>query len=163
MITYRPASGLDGPELDLEAFIRASALLVNRSFELFGAKQDGRPLSRKTKIETSYTDKVPRLNRIIFRCLSFPLPESASLSLASQRKLPLQDVKDTIVFTQPITHDSYPNSPSVGDEQFEDAAVRLLRMDDERSATRWSSRIMSKTDLKSLIQLTLLLCPEDRC
>lgn len=155
-------SRLGGPEIDLEAFRRAFALLVMRGFELFGAKQDGRPLSRKRKIETSYIDKVPRLTRIIYRCLSVPLLGSAPQSQAMLEVIQLQDVKNTIAFTQPITYDPYPYGPSVGDEQFEAAASRLQRMDDERSATRGLSRIMPKADLKSLIQLLLLLRPEDR-
>ena len=68
-------------EIDLQAYKRAFALLIMRGFELFGAKQDGRPLSRKPKIETSYINKVPRLTRIIFRCLNSPLPEPAHPSL----------------------------------------------------------------------------------
>ena len=155
-------SRLGEPEIDLEAFRRAFALLVMRGFELFGAKQDGRPLSRKRKIETSYADKVPRLTRIIYRCLSVPLLGSAPQSQAMLEVIQLQDVKNTIAFTQPITYDPYPYGPSVGDEQFEAAASRLQRMDDERSATRGLSRIMPKADLKSLIQLLLLLRPEDR-
>lgn len=156
-------SGLGEPEIDLKAFRRAFALLVMRGFELLGAKQDGRPLSsRKRKIETAYTDKVPRLTRIIYRCLSVPLPGPARQSQAMQEVIQLQDVKDTIAFTQPITYDPYPYGPSVGDEQFEAAASRLQRMDDERSAIRGSSRIMSKADLKSLIRLLLLPRPEDR-
>ena len=155
-------SGSGEPEIDLEAFRRAFALLVMRGFELFGAKQDGRSLSRKHKIEMSYTDKVPRLTRIIFRCLSVPLPESAPQSQATREVLQLQDVKDTIAFTQPITYDSYPYGPSVDDKQFEAAASRLLRMEDERSGTRGSSRAIRPVNLKSLIQLLLLLCPEDR-
>ena len=124
------------PEINLEAFRRAFALLVLHGFELFGAKQDGRSLSRETKIETSYTNKVPRLTRIIFKCLNFPLPEPAPQSQATQELLQLHDVKETIAFTQPITYDPYPYGPSVDDEQFEAAASRLLRMEDERSTTQ---------------------------
>lgn len=149
------------PEIDLQAFRRAFALLMMRGFELFGAKQDGRPLSRKAKIETSYIDKVPRLTRIISRCLNSPLPEPEPQSQATQEQLQLQDVKDTIAFTQPITYDPYPYGPSVDDEQFEAAASRLLRMEHERSATQRSSGMIAKADLKDLIQLLLLLRPED--
>ena len=159
---HSQVSGFGESEIDLEAFRRAFALLVMHGFELFGAKQDGRSLSRKRKIETSYTDKVPRLSRIIFGCLSFPLPDSAPQFLAGQEVLQLYDVKDTITFTQPITYDQYPYGPSVGDEQFEAAASRLLRVEDERSAARGSSRMIPKTDLKILIQLLLVLRPEDR-
>ena len=155
-------SELGEPEIDLAAFRRAFALLVLRGYELLGAKQDGRSLSRQRKIEKSYTDKVPRLARIIFRCLSFPLPEPTPKRVATQEALQLQDVKDTLAFTQPITYDPYPYGPSVGDEQFEAASSRLLCMDDERSAARGSSGISSKTDLRDLIQLLLLLRPEDR-
>ena len=155
-------SKLREPEIDLEAFRRAFALLVLRGFELVGAKQDGRPVSRKANIETSYTDKVPRLTRIIYRCLSVPPSGSALQSQARQEVTQLQDFKDTIVFTQPITYDPYPYGPSVGDENFEAAASRLQCMDDERSATRGSSRMIPKADLESLIQLLLLVCPEDR-
>ena len=77
-------------EIDLQAFRRAFALLPMRGFELFGAKQDGRPLSRKAKIETSYTDKVPRLTRIIFRCLSLALSW-------------IQDSKHSLTSTKPIS------------------------------------------------------------
>ena len=150
------------PEIDLQAFRRAFALLVLRGVELLGAKQDGRPLSRKTRIETSYTDKVPRLTRIIFRCLSSPLPEPAPQSQMTQEVLQLQDVKDAITFTQPITYDLYPYGPSIDDEQFEAAASRLLSMEDERSATQVSLGMIAKADLKNLIKLLILLRPEDR-
>lgn len=157
---HKQVPGSGEPEINLEAFRIAFALLVMRGFELFGAKQNGRPLSRT--IDMSYTDKVPRVTRIIFRCLSVPSQESAPQSQATQKVLQLQDVKDTIAFTQPITFDPYPYGPSVGDEQFEVAASRLLRMEDERSAFRGSSRILPKADLQSLIQLLLLLRPQDR-
>jgi hypothetical protein len=98
----------------VKAFKRAFALLVLRGFELFGAKQNGRPLSRN--IETSYTDKVPRLSRVIFRCLSASTWELAVQSQATQALLQLQDVKDTVAFTQPITFDTYPYGLLVGDE-----------------------------------------------
>lgn len=144
-------------EIDLEAFKRAFVLLVMRGFELFGAKQDGRPLSRAT--QKSYIDKVPRLTRIIVRCLSVPSPEPATQSGATQDVLQLQDVKDTIAFTQPITFDPYPYGPSVGDELFEAAAIRLLSMEDERSAVQGSSRTLTTANLQGLIQLLLLLRP----
>ena len=133
-----------------------------RGFELFGAKQDGRSLSRKEKIETSYTDKVPRLTRIIYRCLSSPLPESAPQIMATPEVHRFQDVKDTIAFTQPITYDPEPYGPSVGDELFEAAASRILCMEDEGSAAQWPYRLLPRGVLESLIQLLLLLRPEDR-
>jgi len=153
-----PKSG--EPEIDLEAFRRAFALLVLRGLELFGAKQNGRPFSRN--FETSYTNKVPRLTRVIFRCLSVPSPELAVLSQATQKMLQCQDVKDTIAFTQPITFDAYPYGPSVGDEYFEAAASRLLRAEDERFAGRGLSCILPEADLQRLIQLLLLLRPGNR-
>ena len=143
------------PEVDLEAFKRAFALLVLRGYELLGSKPDGRPFSRQRKVETSYTDKVPRLTRIIFSCLSFPLPKSAPKFLATQEVLELQNVKDTIVFVQPITYDPYPYGPSIGDELFEAASSRLLRMGEPSST-------LPKAVLRSLIQLLLLLHPADR-
>ena len=159
---HTQVSSLGEPRIDLEAFRRAFALLVMRGFELFGAKQNGYPLSRKVKIETSYTDKVPRLTRIIFRCLSSPLPERAPQSQSTQEVLQVQDIRDTIAFTQPITYDQYPYGPSVGDKRFEAAASRLQRIEDERFATQISSGMIAKADLKNLIQLLLLLRPEDR-
>ncbi len=80
-------------EIDLEALKRAFALLVLRGFELFGAKQNGRPLSGN--IEKSYADKVPRLTRVIFRCLSVPSPEAAAQFQATQEVPQLQDFRYT--------------------------------------------------------------------
>jgi hypothetical protein len=150
-----PTTTLGEAEIDLQAFRRAFALLAMRGFELLGAKQNGRPLVRK--LETNYADKVPRLSRIIFRTLSQPSPESAPQEVHQFR-----DIKDTIEYTQPITYDSYPYGPKVDHEQFEVAASRLARVEDERSAIRGSSQILSKTDLGSLVQPLLLLAPQDR-
>ena len=156
------ASGFVEPTVDLEAFSRAFTLLVTRGFELFGAKQDGRPLSRKEKIETSYSDKVPRLTRIISRSLHFPPPKQATQSQATPEQFKLLDIKDTIAFTQPITYDSYPYGPSVGDEPFEAASRRLLGKEDELSAAQVPLDMIAKADLKTLIQLLLVLRPEER-
>lgn len=139
-------------------------MLVLRGFELFGARQDGDHLSFKwSNFEKHYTDKVPRLSRVIFRCLSVPSAEPAvPQAQATEEANRLQDIGDTIYFTQPLTYDPYPYGPSVGDEHFETAAKRLLCMDDERSANRGKSRTLPKADLQRLIQLLLVLRPEDR-
>ena len=160
--THTQVCRLGEREIDLQSFRRAFALLVLHGFELFGAKQDGRPLSRKAKIETRYSDKVPRLTRIIFRSLNFPPPKQATQSQATPEQLQLLDIKDTIAFTQPITYDSYPYGPSVGDEPFEAASRRLLGKEDERSAAQVSSNMIAKADMKSLIHLLLVLRPEER-
>ena len=148
-------------EIDFPAFQRAFALLVLRGFELLGAKQNGRPLKRK--IETAYSDKAPRLARIIFRCLSIPSSERATRSRATQEETQVQDVKDTIAFTQPITYDSYPYGPSIDDDHFEAAACRLVASAaDKPPRLPNSSCVLPKADLQSLIQLLLLLEPLDR-
>jgi hypothetical protein len=155
-----PTTASGDAEIDLEAFRRAFALLVMRGFELFGAKQDGLPLSRK--VEMSYPEKVPRLSRIIFRCLSQSSPESAPQTKAAQEVRQWRDIKDTIEYTQPVTSDLYPYGPKVDNEQFQVTASRLARIEDDRSAIRSLSQILLKTDLGRLIQLLLLLGPQDR-
>jgi hypothetical protein len=53
----------DEPEIDAKAFRRAFAFIVLRGYELLGAHSDGRPFPKI--IEEFYTDKVPRLTRIL--------------------------------------------------------------------------------------------------
>jgi hypothetical protein len=149
------------PEVDLKALRRAFAFLVLRGYELFGAKSDGRPFSTGT--EKCYTDKVPRLTRIIFNSLSTPSPQPGTQSQVPQELLQLQDFKDTIAFTQPIINENmHHGRATVADGDFEAAAHRLLLADHERSTVGGSSCAMSKADLQSLIQLFLLQRVEDR-
>jgi hypothetical protein len=149
------------PEIDVKAFRRAFAFIVSRGYELLGAKSDGRPFSTNT--EKSYTDKVPRLTRIVFRSLSTPWPQSGTQSQDPQESLQLQDIKDTIAFTQPIMNENmHHGRATVADGEFEAAAHRLLLADHKRSTVRGSSTAVSKADLQILIQLFLLQRAEDR-
>lgn len=146
----------DNPEVDLEAFRRAFAFLVMRGFELLGAKQNGRELFGT--VENSQNAKRPRLSRIFFHCLSASSHSSSSESQASHKARRLQDIKDTIGFTQPITYDSYPQGPTVGEEHFDSAASRLLDVETELpTAVQGSSRTLLKSDLQQLLQLLLRL------
>jgi hypothetical protein len=110
------------PEIDVKAFRRAFAFIFSRGYELLGTKLNGRPFST----ETFYTDKVPRLARIVFRSLSTPWPQSGTQSQDPQELLQLQDIKDTIAFTQPIINDMQYGRATVADREFEAAAYRLL-------------------------------------
>ncbi|KAL8817921.1 MAG: hypothetical protein Q9191_008054, partial [Dirinaria sp. TL-2023a] len=159
---YFPFSGiLEKPEIGLEAFRRAFALLVLRGFDLLGAKQDGSPWSPQSNIEIKYSDKVPRLTRIVFECLNIHSPGASSHSHSTHEDMLLQDVRDTMVFTQPITYDPYPYGPSIDGGQFEVAANRLLRRPNGEQPTKSaSSRVIPKTKLSNLFQLLLLLRPQ---
>ncbi|RDW69558.1 hypothetical protein BP6252_08578 [Coleophoma cylindrospora] len=146
-------------EIDVKAFRRAFAFIVSRGYELLGAKSDGQPFSTIT--EESYTDKGPRLTRIVFRSLS--TPQSGTESQDPQESLQLQDVKDTIAFTQPIMIENmHHGRATVADGEFEAAAHRLLLADHKQSTVRGSSTAVSKADLQNLIQLFLLQRVEDR-
>ncbi|TVY62774.1 hypothetical protein LSUE1_G009202 [Lachnellula suecica] len=147
------------PDIDLEGFRRAFTFLVLRGYELLGAKSDGRPLSTAT--EKSYSDKVPRLARIIFESMSTLSPQSAPQSQTPQEPLRLQDFKDTIAFTQPIMNENmHHGRATVADREFEAAAHRLLLAD--HGPAVGGSCAVSKTDLQSLIQLLLLQRVRDR-
>ncbi|PCG97667.1 Hypothetical protein PENO1_062170 [Penicillium occitanis (nom. inval.)] len=146
------------PEIDVKAFRRAFAFIVLRGYELLGAKSNGQPSPRSS--EKFYTDKVPRLARIIFRSLSTPWPQSET---QSQGSFQLQDIKDTITFTQPIIiEDMRFGRASVADEEFEAAAYRLLLADHKQLIAKGSSIAVSKADLQILIRLFLLQHAEDR-
>jgi hypothetical protein len=148
------------PEVDLKAFKRAFAFLVLRGYELLGTRSDGNPFPRTRE---RCTDNVPRLARIIFKSLSTPSPQTVSQSDVPQESLQLQDVKDTIAFTQPVISASiYRGLPWVPDEEFEPAAHRLLLADHELSVVAKTSCVVSKAGLKSLVQLFLLQHIEDR-
>ncbi|KAJ5431172.1 hypothetical protein N7445_008904 [Penicillium cf. griseofulvum] len=149
------------PEIDVKAFRRAFAFIVSRGYELLGAYSNGRPFYKM--IEKAYTDKVPRLTRIIFRSLSTPWPQSGTQSQDPEESLQLQDIKDTIAFTQPnIMESMHFGRANVPDGEFEAAAGRLLLADRKRSTVRGSSIAVSKADLQVLIQLFLLQRAEDR-
>ena len=149
------------PEIDVKAFRRAFAFIVSRGYELLGAKSDGRPFPRST--EQSYTNKVPRLTRIVFRSLSTPWPQPGTQSQDPQESLQLQDIKDTIAFTQPIMNENMKHGrATVADGEFEAAAHGLLLADHKQSRARGSSTAVSKADLQILIQLFLLQRIEDR-
>lgn len=149
------------PEIDVKAFRRAFAFIVSRGYELLGAKSNGRPFSTIT--ERFYTDKVPRLARIVFRSLSTPWPQSGTQSQDPQELLQLQNIKDTIAFTQPIINeDMRYGRATVADGEFEAAAYRLLLADKKQSTVRGSCIAVSKADLQILIQLFLLQRVEDR-
>ncbi|KAJ5213949.1 hypothetical protein N7449_001118 [Penicillium cf. viridicatum] len=149
------------PEIDVKAFRRAFAFIVSRGYELLGAYSNGQPFSIIT--EKFYLDKVPRLTRIIFRSLSTPWPQSGTQSQDPEESLQLQDIKDTIAFTQPIINENmHHGRATVADGEFEAAAYRLLLADHERSTVRGSSIAVSKADLQILIQLFLLQRAEDR-
>ena len=149
------------PEIDVKAFRRAFAFIVSRGYELLGAKSDGRPFPRR--MESSYNDKVPRLTRIVFRSLSTPWPQSGTQSQDPQESLQLQDIKDTIAFTQPnIQEDMRFGRATIADGEFEAAAHRLLVADHKRSTVSGSSFAVSKADLQILIKLFLLQRAEDR-
>jgi hypothetical protein len=146
------------PEIDVKAFRRAFAFIVSRGYELLGAKSNGQPfpISR----EKFHTDKVPRLARIFFRSLSTPWPQSGT---QSQESLQIQDIKDTIAFTQPIiVEDMRFGRASVVDEEFEAAAYRLLLADHKQSIVKRSSIAVNKADLQILIRLFLLQRAENR-
>jgi hypothetical protein len=134
------------PEIDVKAFKRAFAFIVSRGYELLGAKSDGQPFFTGT--EKFYTDKVPRLTRIPFRSLGTPWPQSGYQSQDSQELLQLQDIKDTIAFTQPIIiEDIGYGRATVADGEFEAAAYRLLLADNKQLVVRWSSIVVSQADL----------------
>lgn len=87
----------NAPEIDAKEFKRAFAFIVSRGYGLLGAKSDGQPFFTGT--EKFYTDKVPRLTRILFRSSKTPWPQSGNQSQDPQELLQLQDIKDTIAFT----------------------------------------------------------------
>ncbi|EAW13515.1 uncharacterized protein ACLA_055630 [Aspergillus clavatus NRRL 1] len=125
-------------EIDVKAFRRAFAFIVLRGYELLGAKSNGQPFSTIT--EKFYTDKVPRLTRIVYRSLSTPWRQSGTQSQDPQESLQLQDIKDTIAFTQPIIKaNMHHGRATVADGEFEAAAYRLLLADNKRSTVRGSS------------------------
>ncbi|KAJ5966675.1 hypothetical protein N7501_002923 [Penicillium viridicatum] len=107
--------------------------------------------------------KVPRLARIVFRSLSTPWPQSGTQSQDPQELLQLQDIKDTIAFTQPIINEDIRyGRATVADGEFEAAAYRLLLADSKQLTVRGSCIAVSKADLQILIQLFLLQRVEDR-
>lgn len=104
-----------------------------------------------------------RLTRIVFRSLSTLWPQLGTQSQRSQELLQLQDIKDTIAFTQPIMNENLHHGPAtVADGEFEAAAHRLLLADHKRSIVSGSSTAVSKADVQILIQLFLLQRAEDR-
>lgn len=150
------------PEIDVKAFRRAFAFIILRGYELLGAKSNGQPFPRCS--EKFYTDKVPRLTRIIFRSLSPSYPQSETQSQHPQESLQLQDVKDTIAFTQPILKSNLCHGwPNVADGEFEAAAYRLLLADHKRSTVKRSPIAVSRADLHILIRLFFLQRAEPRC
>ena len=153
------ASGSGESKIDYEAFRRAFALLVLRGIELYGTLQNGHQYSfrKHGKHETSYNDKVPRLARLIFKCLSVPSPDQKTTFKTASDELHYQDVLETTLFAQPITYDSDPYGKKIQDEEFEAAASRLLDMEDEKSSVLGPLSSIRKAELQSLIQLLLLL------
>jgi hypothetical protein len=149
-------------DVDLKAFRRAFAFLVLRGYELFGTMSDGRPFpTSRDKSYHYYTAKVPRLTRIIFQSLSTPSPQPAIQSQAPQELLQLQNVKDTITFTQPAIFPSpHYGRSGVAEEEFEAAAHRLLLTN--HGTFGGILYAISKADLHNLIQLFLLQRIEDR-
>jgi hypothetical protein len=148
------------PEIDVKAFKRAFAFIVTRGYELLGAMSDGRPFpTDRTKL---YAEKVPRLTRIIFRSLNTLWRQTGTQSGDPQESLQVQDIQDTIAFTQPIINSAMIHGRAeVADEEFESAAHRLFLADHKLSTVKGSSNAVSKADLQSLIQLFLLQRAED--
>ena len=149
------------PEIDIKAFRRAFAFIISRGYELLGAMSNGRPLPKM--LESFYIDKMPRLTRIIFRSLSTSWLQSGTQAQNLQESLQLQDIKDSIAFTQPVMNsDMRHGRATVADGEFEAAARRLLLANHKRSTITGSSTVVSKADLQNLIQLFLLQRGEDR-
>ena len=147
-------SGLGDSAVDIEAFKRAFGLLATRGFDILGAKQDGLPLSRNCKLEQTEADKMPRLTRVIWRCLVIPSAESCPDSMETLEGLQLQDVKDTITLSQPETYDADTFGRSIDEEVFETTARRLLRAEDG-SIFQKQPTTLPKADLEALIRLLL--------
>lgn len=153
----------NNPEIDINDFGRAFVFIVTRGYELLGARSDGSTSDWKDSRE-SYADKVPRLARIIFRSLSVPGVHSAPPSQNSHESLQLQDIKDTISFTQPIMNQELSIEPSrAADEEWEAAAQRVHLADHKQSRSSESPIAISKANFQILVQLCFLQRVEDRC
>lgn len=136
-----------------EAFIRAYSLLVLRGFELIGNKQDGNSLSWNRAKDRSYAEKTPRLARIICSCL-----RGRSAPDDNQ----LQDVKDVLGLTQPVTWSAHPFAPSaVTEDDFDTTAKRLLQGSSGEKVVTERSGSVSKAQLQNLVQMLLLVRLED--
>ena len=148
-------------EINLEAFRRAFALLILRGFELFGAKKDGSQLSWKY-VKTSYADNVPRLTRVIFGALSSLSQDPGNWFSVVPEDLQVWNIWDAITFSQPLTYDPYPYGPSIPEELFVDAVTRVLYSQTTASKDLEPLSKVSRTDLRILIQLILLIRPDGR-
>jgi hypothetical protein len=150
------------PEIDINDFRRAFAFVVTRGYELLGAMSDGSTSDWKDG-RKSYAEKAPRLARIIFRSLSVPRLQSGTPSRASHGSLQLQDIKETITFTQPImTEDFSIETPRETAEEWEAAAQRVLLADHELSQPSGLPITVNKANLQDVIQLFFLQRVEDR-
>ncbi|EAT88218.1 hypothetical protein HBH56_092490 [Parastagonospora nodorum] len=113
----------------------------------------------------SYAEKVPQLPRIIFRSSSIPWVRSATPpSWNSYESLHLQDIKETISFTQPIITQEFSIEPlREADEEWEAAARRVQLTGYKQSGLSESPIAISKAHFERLVQLLFLQRGEDRC
>lgn len=149
----------DDATLDLTAFRRAFAFLVLNGWDLYGLKQDGSYIKncgeRVQPIRLS--PKVPRLARIIFRCLVTYSSASQDME-RSQDDSRFQDIKDTLLFTQPLFKRTI-EAPKDLTEEYDAATIRLLDEEHSRFSTDLAPDLLRAEHLQNLVQLFLLLRP----
>ncbi|WPH03010.1 Hypothetical protein R9X50_00588400 [Acrodontium crateriforme] len=139
----------DNPGVGHDAFVRAHALLALRGFELLGNTKDGDALIWNRAKDKSYSEKTPRLARIIHGCL-----KGQSAPDDNQ----VQDVKDTLGLIQPVTWRSHPFAESaITENDFEATARRLLYGPSGEKTAHETSDSCSKTQLRNLVELLLLV------
>lgn len=151
----------DDATLDLTAFRRAFAFLVLNGRDLYGLKQDGSYIKncgeRVQPIRLSH--KVPRLARIIFRCLVTYSSASQNME-KSQDDSRFQDIKDTLLFTQPLPKRTFtPLLPRDLATEYDAATNSLLGEENSHLAADLGPHLLQTQKLQNLLQLLLLLRP----
>ena len=151
----------DGAAVDLAAFRRAFAFLALNGWDLYGLKQDGSYIKNCGERVQSikFREKAPRLARIVYRCL-VTYSSASQCTEGSQDDSRSQDIKDTLLFTQPLLKRTIaPWSPKDLTEEYDAATIRLLDEEHSRFGTDLAPDLFRAEHLQNLLQLLLLLRP----
>lgn len=153
---FKPPGKLESEgriRIELAAFRRAFAFLVLHGWDLVGER--GNDMSFEgyydQKPERDAHDKAPRIARII----------NSSLASQEDERLAYDDIKSVLFFVQPPVWRNLCMVPRDFNPYFEAATNRLLQAKDLDVDAKISPSSLTRTNLRSMIQMLLLLRPDN--